>query len=162
MKIIAYGFVAHPGAYLRNGWNMLDFTIVVIGWVNAIDDSLLSLARSRQPLFSRSFSMVSTILTILMKEGFDVKALRAFRVLRPLRLVSGVPSKHYSTIIYYDRTWECYWYVVYWLNVLRRSSGCSKLNSSGYGAVAPHRSSGTLRHHNLRDHRARAVLRKVT
>jgi len=31
MKIIAYGFVAHPGAYLRNGWNLLDFTIVVIG-----------------------------------------------------------------------------------------------------------------------------------
>ena len=28
-----------------------------------------------------------------MKDGFDVKALRAFRVLRPLRLVSGVPSK---------------------------------------------------------------------
>ncbi|XP_071642784.1 ca[2+]-channel protein alpha[[1]] subunit D isoform X5 [Temnothorax longispinosus] len=67
MKIIAYGFVAHPGAYLRNGWNLLDFTIVVIG-------------------------MISTVLTILMKEGFDVKALRAFRVLRPLRLVSGVPS----------------------------------------------------------------------
>lgn len=31
MKIIAYGFVAHAGAYLRNGWNLLDFTIVVIG-----------------------------------------------------------------------------------------------------------------------------------
>jgi len=31
MKIIAYGFVAHPGAYLRNTWNLLDFTIVVIG-----------------------------------------------------------------------------------------------------------------------------------
>jgi len=28
-----------------------------------------------------------------VKDGFDVKALRAFRVLRPLRLVSGVPSK---------------------------------------------------------------------
>lgn len=28
--------------------------------------------------------------------GFDVKALRAFRVLRPLRLVSGVPSKPHS------------------------------------------------------------------
>lgn len=39
------------------------------------------------------YRMVSTVLTILMKEGFDVKALRAFRVLRPLRLVSGVPSK---------------------------------------------------------------------
>lgn len=67
MKIIAYGFVAHPGAYLRNGWNLLDFTIVVIG-------------------------MISTVLSNIMKEGFDVKALRAFRVLRPLRLVSGVPS----------------------------------------------------------------------
>ena len=33
MKIIAYGFVLHAGAYLRNGWNMLDFTIVVIGYV---------------------------------------------------------------------------------------------------------------------------------
>jgi hypothetical protein len=31
MKIIAYGFAMHPGAYLRNGWNLLDFTIVVIG-----------------------------------------------------------------------------------------------------------------------------------
>ncbi|XP_072756807.1 ca[2+]-channel protein alpha[[1]] subunit D isoform X3 [Anoplolepis gracilipes] len=67
MKIIAYGFVAHPGAYLRNGWNLLDFTIVVIG-------------------------MISTVLMMLMKEGFDIKALRAFRVLRPLRLVSGIPS----------------------------------------------------------------------
>jgi len=26
-------------------------------------------------------------------QGFDVKALRAFRVLRPLRLVSRAPSK---------------------------------------------------------------------
>ncbi|XP_025411039.1 muscle calcium channel subunit alpha-1 isoform X8 [Sipha flava] len=61
MKIIAYGFVAHPGAYLRNGWNFLDFTIVLMGAISIIN-------------------------------GFDVKALRAFRVLRPLRLVSGVPS----------------------------------------------------------------------
>merc|ERR1719402_552233 len=32
------------------------------------------------------------ILASLQIEGFDVKALRAFRVLRPLRLISGVPS----------------------------------------------------------------------
>ncbi|XP_071054916.1 muscle calcium channel subunit alpha-1 [Onthophagus taurus] len=67
MKVIAYGFLLHPGAYLRNGWNLLDFMIVVIG-------------------------MITTILTNLTKDTFDVKALRAFRVLRPLRLVSGVPS----------------------------------------------------------------------
>ncbi|CAG0906440.1 unnamed protein product, partial [Darwinula stevensoni] len=69
MKIIACGFVAHQGAYLRNGWNLLDFTIVFIG-------------------------IISTFLSVVDQEGesFDVKALRAFRVLRPLRLVSGVPS----------------------------------------------------------------------
>lgn len=66
-KIVAQGLVAHQGAYLRNGWNLLDFTIVVIG-------------------------LLSEALSGVMKEGFDVKALRAFRVLRPLRLVSGVPS----------------------------------------------------------------------
>ncbi|XP_045466444.1 muscle calcium channel subunit alpha-1 isoform X2 [Harmonia axyridis] len=67
MKIVAYGFLMHQGAYLRNGWNLLDFTIVVIG-------------------------MVSPIIQIFTDGTFDVKALRAFRVLRPLRLVSGVPS----------------------------------------------------------------------
>merc|ERR1719264_1842160 len=36
--------------------------------------------------------LVSSILAVLQIEGFDVKALRAFRVLRPLRLISGVPS----------------------------------------------------------------------
>ncbi|KAL3851956.1 hypothetical protein ACJMK2_015646, partial [Sinanodonta woodiana] len=68
MKIIAYGFILHSGAYLRNGWNILDFIIVVIG-------------------------LISTILTSTFDdEVFDVKALRAFRVLRPLRLVSRAPS----------------------------------------------------------------------
>ena len=31
IKIIAYGFVLHAGAYLRNGWNILDFVIVIVG-----------------------------------------------------------------------------------------------------------------------------------
>lgn len=30
--------------------------------------------------------------TVMPEQVLDVKALRAFRVLRPLRLVSGVPS----------------------------------------------------------------------
>uniref|UniRef100_A0A0R3RAB8 Ion_trans domain-containing protein n=1 Tax=Brugia timori TaxID=42155 RepID=A0A0R3RAB8_9BILA len=67
LKVIALGFLFHPGAYLRNAWNILDFIIVVIG-------------------------LVSTALSRMNIQGFDVKALRAFRVLRPLRLVSGVPS----------------------------------------------------------------------
>lgn len=42
--------------------------------------------------FSFGFRLITLILTALKLEGLDVKALRAFRVLRPLRLVSGVPS----------------------------------------------------------------------
>uniref|UniRef100_A0A3P9J664 Voltage-dependent L-type calcium channel subunit alpha n=1 Tax=Oryzias latipes TaxID=8090 RepID=A0A3P9J664_ORYLA len=79
MKIIAYGLVMHQNSYVRNGWNMLDFVIVIVG-------------------------LFSVVLEMMTKDadhggqsggkpgGFDVKALRAFRVLRPLRLVSGVPS----------------------------------------------------------------------
>lgn len=33
MKVVAYGFVLHPGSYLRNGWNILDFFIVSVGYV---------------------------------------------------------------------------------------------------------------------------------
>lgn len=31
LKIIAYGLCLHPNAYLRSGWNLLDFVIVVVG-----------------------------------------------------------------------------------------------------------------------------------
>ena len=65
--IIAKGFWQHEEAYLRNTWNFLDFAIVMIGFLDIF-------------------------LSTMQLEGFDAKALRAFRVLRPLRLVSGVPS----------------------------------------------------------------------
>ena len=111
MKIIAYGFVAHSGAYLRNTWNLLDFTIVVIGywhsqsssllfvdqqkstWLNCLFVCFFSLVSYSACLLQLLYRAVSTALSTMMKDGFDVKALRAFRVLRPLRLVSGVPSK---------------------------------------------------------------------
>lgn len=43
-------------------------------------------------LFSLS-SFLSVILVQYNVQGFDVKSLRAFRVIRPLKLVNGVPSK---------------------------------------------------------------------
>uniref|UniRef100_A0A1I8I3D7 Voltage-dependent L-type calcium channel subunit alpha n=1 Tax=Macrostomum lignano TaxID=282301 RepID=A0A1I8I3D7_9PLAT len=67
LKIIAQGFVMDPNAYLRNFWNVLDFIIVVMG-------------------------LFSIALQSLLPKSLDIKALRAFRVLRPLRLVSGLPS----------------------------------------------------------------------
>ncbi|KAJ3586916.1 hypothetical protein NHX12_013308 [Muraenolepis orangiensis] len=76
LKIVAYGLVFHEGAYLRNCWNILDFVIVIMG------------------LFTFALDTINMIAGVPMEKGggFDMKALRAFRVLRPLRLVSGVPS----------------------------------------------------------------------
>lgn len=34
IKIIALGFVFHKGSYLRNGWNVMDFIVVLSGWVD--------------------------------------------------------------------------------------------------------------------------------
>ncbi|KAM8973326.1 voltage-dependent L-type calcium channel subunit alpha-1C isoform 2-T2 [Pelodytes ibericus] len=78
LKVIAYGLLFHPNAYLRNGWNLLDFIIVVVGLFSAILEQATK-ADGGSALGGKG-------------AGFDVKALRAFRVLRPLRLVSGVPS----------------------------------------------------------------------
>ena len=42
MKIIAQGFIQHQNAYLRNAWNILDFTIVMIGSVHLTHIIILS------------------------------------------------------------------------------------------------------------------------
>jgi len=60
LKILAFGFVLDEGSYLRDGWNCLDFSVVVFG--------ILSLDKS----------------------GFG--SLRVFRVVRPLRTISVMPS----------------------------------------------------------------------
>ncbi|KAF6770951.1 hypothetical protein AHF37_08838 [Paragonimus kellicotti] len=65
LKIIALGFILHSGAYLRNVWNILDFIVVVTGFLT---------------MFMNAGS------------GVNLRTLRAVRVLRPLKLVSGVPS----------------------------------------------------------------------
>lgn len=33
LKILALGFLLHSGSYLRNIWNIMDFFVVVTGWV---------------------------------------------------------------------------------------------------------------------------------
>jgi len=65
IKIIAYGFVLHPYAYLRSGWNMLDFIIVVVGLVTA-------------PIYYDAFS-VGRILYALLLRLFAVK-IQAFTI----------------------------------------------------------------------------------
>uniref|UniRef100_A0A4W3J3T6 Voltage-dependent L-type calcium channel subunit alpha n=1 Tax=Callorhinchus milii TaxID=7868 RepID=A0A4W3J3T6_CALMI len=79
LKIIAYGLMLHPNAYVRNGWNLMDFVIVVVGLFSVVLEQVTKVSDGEGHAAGKS-------------GGFDVKALRAFRVLRPLRLVSGVPS----------------------------------------------------------------------
>lgn len=35
IKILALGFAFHKNSYLRNGWNVMDFVVVLTGWVRA-------------------------------------------------------------------------------------------------------------------------------
>uniref|UniRef100_A0A8C5CR53 Voltage-dependent L-type calcium channel subunit alpha n=1 Tax=Gadus morhua TaxID=8049 RepID=A0A8C5CR53_GADMO len=79
LKIVAYGFLFHADAYLRNCWNILDFVCVSVGLFSVAMDAINHLSGVEAQVGEKG-------------GGFDMKALRAFRVLRPLRLVSGVPS----------------------------------------------------------------------
>ena len=62
LKSFALGFCFNEGAYIRNPWNILDFIIVVFGYLSYFN----------------------------VTNGLDLKSLRTFRVLRPLRTISAV------------------------------------------------------------------------
>lgn len=62
LKIVSQGFAFHPGAYVRDPWNLLDCTIVILSWLN----------------FAPGFGNFS--------------AFRTLRVIRPLRSVNAVPG----------------------------------------------------------------------
>eukprot|EP01022_Parablepharisma_sp_SALTPOND_P009667 TRINITY_DN139_c0_g2_i4.p1 TRINITY_DN139_c0_g2~~TRINITY_DN139_c0_g2_i4.p1 ORF type:complete len:275 (-),score=-15.64 TRINITY_DN139_c0_g2_i4:431-1255(-) len=62
IKVLGMGFMLGEEAYLKDPWNILDFTIVVFGYLSMFN----------------------------LGGGVDLKALRTFRVLRPLRTVSSV------------------------------------------------------------------------
>ncbi|XP_067640095.1 voltage-dependent calcium channel type A subunit alpha-1 isoform X16 [Eurosta solidaginis] len=65
LKILALGLVLHKHSYLRNIWNIMDFVVVVTGFMALLPQKWIEV---------------------------DLKTLRAIRVLRPLKLVSGIPS----------------------------------------------------------------------
>jgi hypothetical protein len=78
LKIIAFGFAFHKHAYLRNGWNVLDFAIVMV--------SLIALATG--PLAAGKICGVAAGGSALKA----LRALRAFRALRPLRVIKRDPG----------------------------------------------------------------------
>ena len=63
MKIVAMGFVWGKETYLKNYWNIMDFLIVVTGFLEFLGDI-----------------------------GMDFKVLRVMRVLKPLRSINAIKS----------------------------------------------------------------------
>lgn len=64
LKISAMSFCWHRNAYLRDGWNILDFIVVLVGIVELI------------PFLPQT----------------NLRALRTLRVLRPLRSINAFPA----------------------------------------------------------------------
>ena len=64
IKVMVYGFLFTPSAYLKDGWNVLDCLIVIISLVSILDSG----------------------------SGSSLKALRALRALRPLRTIKRAPG----------------------------------------------------------------------
>jgi hypothetical protein len=62
VKIVSLGFIFNKGSYIRDPWNVLDFTIVSSGYIGII----------------------------LAGSGVNLSVLRSFRVIRPLRTISTI------------------------------------------------------------------------
>jgi hypothetical protein len=67
IKIFALGLYSGKKTYLKNGWNFLDFIIVVAGLLE----------------FSLQLADV---------QGINLRPLRTLRILRPLKAVKQIPS----------------------------------------------------------------------
>ena len=61
-KIVSMGFILNDGSYIRDAWNILDFTIIGSGYLGMI----------------------------MAGKGANLQVLRSFRVIRPLRSISSI------------------------------------------------------------------------
>ena len=62
IKVVALGFALERNSYLRDPWNVLDFVVVLVGWIGTF-----------------------------MSSG-NISAIRTIRILRPLRTINSIPE----------------------------------------------------------------------
>lgn len=74
LRIIAYGFIRHRNAYLRDIWNVIDFAVVLTSFEVVLE----IINRNRQ--------------AGRLVDAPSLKALRVLRVARPLRAIKRFPS----------------------------------------------------------------------
>ena len=91
LKIVAYGFLLHRFAYLRSGWNVLDFVVVVTGILSlALQASISSSSGSSSSIPSGNLSSSGSGGSSAAQDLGAFQAFRAVRVLRPLRAISHI------------------------------------------------------------------------
>jgi len=67
LKFLAFGLIIPPNSYFRDYWNILDFLVVVVGWISFVMES------------SFGGQKIS-----------GLAGLRAFRILRPLKTIKSI------------------------------------------------------------------------
>ena len=110
MKIIVYGFITTPSAYLKDPWNCLDFVVVM--YVRIFRRSLISPQILITILTSISMTTVQRISTfslvmffIARSANLDIawiRSLRALRALRPLRTIKRAPGMRMAVNTLFD------------------------------------------------------------
>lgn len=80
LKIMGLGFFLDRGSYLRDGWNVLDFIIVITSYIPLL------------PAFQDNNQLLDTEVGPQTDQGpsFDFTSLRTFRVMRPLKTISSI------------------------------------------------------------------------
>jgi len=78
LKVVAKGFLLNKFSYLRNGWNMLDFAVVVLGYFTEIQKATTTMMGPTEESSSTSAE--------------TIQILRTFRVLRAIKTISILPG----------------------------------------------------------------------
>jgi hypothetical protein len=82
LKILGLGFLFNKGAYLRDPWNILDFTIVMSAYVTVIQEIVT--------IIDNGGVKPQVTAEDAGQEGLSLNSLRSFRVLRPLKAVTSI------------------------------------------------------------------------
>jgi len=84
LKVIAYGIIMNPNSYLRDFWNILDFSIIVIGYISIFINNLVNLS------FIRTIRVLRPLRTFKFVKGLNILL---------TSLISSIPLLRDTTIV---------------------------------------------------------------
>jgi hypothetical protein len=81
LKILGLGLIFGPKAYLMDSWNILDFIIVISGYLTLINEMMAGEETINVDEAGNLDDQSSSV---------DLSGLRVFRVMRPLKTISSI------------------------------------------------------------------------